>query len=223
MIGRRALLPAAAAVAARTAPAGIRSGLAQSSVAQSYPDRPIKLVVPFPAGGPVDVTARIVAQPLLPIVGQPGGHRRTAAAPPARSEPSSSPAPSRTATRCCAATSARSWSPRCSTATATTTPPRRLRRSPSSRRATRCWWCIQFSGQLGAGADRLRQGQPGQAQLRIRRARATPAISRRKAGSSSRPASTSCTCPYKGAAGGHRDPGRHKCRCISAISAACCR
>ena len=62
MIGRRALLCGGAAVAL----AGTRPALAQS-----YPDRPIKLIVPFPPGGPVDVTARIIAQPLLSIIGQP--------------------------------------------------------------------------------------------------------------------------------------------------------
>jgi len=38
--------------------------------AQSYPDRLIKMVVPFPAGGPIDLTARLVVQRLSPILGQ---------------------------------------------------------------------------------------------------------------------------------------------------------
>jgi tripartite-type tricarboxylate transporter receptor subunit TctC len=63
MISRRALLACAAAFAI--------ASFSASAVAQSYPDHPIKLVVPFPAGGPVDVTARIVAQALAPILGQP--------------------------------------------------------------------------------------------------------------------------------------------------------
>ena len=61
MISRRALLAGAAA-------SGIPS---RSARAQSYPDRPIRLIVPFPPGGPVDVTARILGQPLGPILGQP--------------------------------------------------------------------------------------------------------------------------------------------------------
>jgi tripartite-type tricarboxylate transporter receptor subunit TctC len=44
---------------------------APPALAQSYPDHPIKLMVPFPPGGPVDVTARLIGQPLSPIIGQP--------------------------------------------------------------------------------------------------------------------------------------------------------
>lgn len=38
--------------------------------AQPYPGKPIRLVVPFPAGGGVDVTARIVTQRMLEPLGQ---------------------------------------------------------------------------------------------------------------------------------------------------------
>ena len=41
------------------------------AVAESYPNRPIKIVVPFPAGGGADATARIVAENLSRRLGQP--------------------------------------------------------------------------------------------------------------------------------------------------------
>lgn len=39
--------------------------------AQSWPTKPVKIVAPFAAGGNVDVTARIVAEHLQPLLGQP--------------------------------------------------------------------------------------------------------------------------------------------------------
>lgn len=45
-------------------------GICQAS-GQAYPNRPIKLVVPFIAGSPVDALARVVAQNLSPRLGQP--------------------------------------------------------------------------------------------------------------------------------------------------------
>jgi tripartite-type tricarboxylate transporter receptor subunit TctC len=43
---------------------------AQGSDAQTFPNRPVKIVVPFPAGGPTDVNMRIVGQKLSELWGQ---------------------------------------------------------------------------------------------------------------------------------------------------------
>jgi tripartite-type tricarboxylate transporter receptor subunit TctC len=45
--------------------------LATSCPAQDYPTRPIKIIVPFGAGGPADVTARLIGNVLQENFGQP--------------------------------------------------------------------------------------------------------------------------------------------------------
>jgi tripartite-type tricarboxylate transporter receptor subunit TctC len=45
--------------------------LTDSAGAQSYPARPIAIVVPFPAGGPTDALTRILAEPLAARLAQP--------------------------------------------------------------------------------------------------------------------------------------------------------
>jgi tripartite-type tricarboxylate transporter receptor subunit TctC len=59
-------------IAAAIAMLGIATpvSLAGPALAQSYPDRLIRMVVPFPPGGPVDTMARIVTQGLPHILGQ---------------------------------------------------------------------------------------------------------------------------------------------------------
>jgi tripartite-type tricarboxylate transporter receptor subunit TctC len=45
--------------------------LSQIAQAQSYPNKPIKLIVPFPAGGPADTIARVLTEKMAPLLGQP--------------------------------------------------------------------------------------------------------------------------------------------------------
>ena len=45
--------------------------LAAASVAQDYPSRPIKMIVPFGAGGPTDIFTRLLAEELRKALGEP--------------------------------------------------------------------------------------------------------------------------------------------------------
>jgi tripartite-type tricarboxylate transporter receptor subunit TctC len=62
MIARRILLFAVAAI-------GVGLDLADAT-AQPYPNRPIKMIVPFPAGGPPDTLARLVGNDISARLGQ---------------------------------------------------------------------------------------------------------------------------------------------------------
>jgi tripartite-type tricarboxylate transporter receptor subunit TctC len=84
MISRRVLAMAVA----------LGLGMATHATAQNYPDKPIKLIVPFPPGGPIDTMARLMAEHMSRSLGQqvvvdnrPGagstiGFKAAAAAPP---------------------------------------------------------------------------------------------------------------------------------------------
>jgi tripartite-type tricarboxylate transporter receptor subunit TctC len=45
--------------------------LPASAVAQNFPDHPIRLIVPFPAGGPNDIIARVIGQRMAELLKQP--------------------------------------------------------------------------------------------------------------------------------------------------------
>jgi tripartite-type tricarboxylate transporter receptor subunit TctC len=42
-----------------------------TAIAQTYPARPVTIIAPFPAGGPLDTIARIIAEPMRVALGQP--------------------------------------------------------------------------------------------------------------------------------------------------------
>jgi len=58
-------------IAAAIAAMGIAVGLAASAQAQSFPARPVSVIVTYPPGGPVDTVTRIVAEHMRSTLGQP--------------------------------------------------------------------------------------------------------------------------------------------------------
>lgn len=63
-IRRRSFLRLAGSLAAVTA-------LPRTAIAQAYPSQPVRIVVPYAAGGPNDILARLIGQPLSERLGQP--------------------------------------------------------------------------------------------------------------------------------------------------------
>jgi tripartite-type tricarboxylate transporter receptor subunit TctC len=48
----------------------VLAGIAAPSFAQTYPSRPVSIIVPYPAGGPTDTLARILAEHMKGTLGQ---------------------------------------------------------------------------------------------------------------------------------------------------------
>ena len=99
---------------------GLALCVASSAAAQSYPAKPIKLIVPVAAGGPLDTVARLAADKMTARLGQPvivenraGGGTSIGAG--------AWPSPSPTATRCCGPPRRRCACCRCSTPGSTST------------------------------------------------------------------------------------------------------
>jgi tripartite-type tricarboxylate transporter receptor subunit TctC len=49
--------------------AALLAGFATAAAAQSYPAQPIRMISPFPPGGSVDITARLIAEPMAKALG----------------------------------------------------------------------------------------------------------------------------------------------------------
>lgn len=51
--------------------AGLATPLAQAAGSNAWPRQPLRIVIPFPAGGTSDVIARLISKPLGDVLGQP--------------------------------------------------------------------------------------------------------------------------------------------------------
>ena len=96
LLARRIVLSASLAAA-------VAALLVAPAVAQAYPNRPVKIVIPFAPGGPTEFIIRLVADRLRLRSGKPSWSKTGRAAPAAPSARSRSPSPSPTATPCCSA------------------------------------------------------------------------------------------------------------------------
>ena len=70
MLTRRLALTALAGLAGISAFTRVFDALCRGARAQGFPSRTISIVVPYPAGGPVDVVARLIAQTAAADLGQ---------------------------------------------------------------------------------------------------------------------------------------------------------
>lgn len=116
--------------------------MARAQTTAAYPNKPIKLIVPFPAGGGGDTLARLVMLRAAKELGQPivvenlggaGGNVGSAAAAKRL----------QTATPCCMAPTARWRSITRFTRHQVSARPKILTRSPSSPALPPWWWCGQ--------------------------------------------------------------------------------
>jgi len=68
---RRACLAATLAATLATVLVTTAAFIALPALAEQYPNRPVRIIVPTPAGGPVDVMARLIGNALPAQLGQP--------------------------------------------------------------------------------------------------------------------------------------------------------
>jgi tripartite-type tricarboxylate transporter receptor subunit TctC len=83
-----------ALAAALAANLGVAAAVAQADRASAFPSRTVKIIVPFPPGGPTDVNIRIIAQRMgedwrqaVVIENRPGANTAIGAQAVARAEP----------------------------------------------------------------------------------------------------------------------------------------